>query len=54
MLLNEYIAETLVQIVRGVKDASEQVRELGREVNRADASFGGKLESEQQNIKFDI
>lgn len=35
MQLDEYIKETLIQITKGVKDASEVVSELGGEVNPA-------------------
>ncbi|UTZ23041.1 hypothetical protein HB760_01520 [Vibrio campbellii] len=67
MQLDEYIKETLVQIAKGVKDASDEVETLGGKVNPArdhtehQAHASGQLSSKtikkrpnKQTIKFDI
>ena len=67
MQLDEYIKETLVQIAKGVKGASNEVEELGGRVNPAkihtDYSNNGlgkissndsEVRPDKQTIKFDI
>lgn len=66
MQLDEYIKETLVQIAKGVKDATEEVERLGGKVNPARTnteyqtdgfdirSTDSKVRPEKQTIKFDI
>ncbi|CAM3607657.1 hypothetical protein [Shewanella pealeana] len=67
MQLDEYIKETLVQIAKGVKDASEEVETLGGIVNPASvdteyqacngshiSSQKFKIRPDKQTIKFDI
>ncbi|MGR5093772.1 hypothetical protein ACPV5O_11375 [Vibrio maritimus] len=67
MLLDEYIKETLVQISKGVKEASEVVEQYGGRVNPANintthsnngvgkiVSVDKEVRPEKQTIKFDI
>ncbi|WP_229651830.1 hypothetical protein, partial [Vibrio parahaemolyticus] len=67
MQLDEYIKETLVQIAKGVKDATEEVERLGGKVNpprthteyQSDGfgvvgSTDSNVRPEKQSIKFDI
>ena len=57
MKLDEFIKETLVQVVKGVSSASGEVKELGGEINPSDdICVGGATISntKPQTIKFDI
>ena len=59
MQLDEYITETLVQIVKGVNDAAQEVSSLGGTVNPhatfIDVGFDVHPEKPpKQTIKFDI
>ncbi|MFA0405215.1 hypothetical protein [Vibrio sp. 10N.222.52.C12] len=59
MQLDEFVKETLVQIAKGVNEASSSVSELGGAVNplpdEVDVSFETyKVKPQKQAIKFDI
>lgn len=52
MQLDEFVKTTIMQVVKGVKDAQEEAAELGAVVNpRQDAGYGNRRET---NISFDV
>ncbi len=53
MDLQEFVSQTLVQIIQGVKDAQQEARKHGGKVNpdQSHSPFPGK---DIQNVEFDV
>lgn len=54
MQLDEFVKASIVQIVKGVKEAQKEVKQLGGVVNPLVGSLYGLAQRESEKIEFDV